>query len=43
MIIELKKDLCKNETIKIIERSKKLMCIEFFELVAHREYEFYNL
>ncbi len=40
MIVELKKDLCENETIELIKRSKRSMCIRFFEFVAHDKYEF---
>ncbi len=40
MIIELRKNLCENETIEFIERLKKSMCIRFSEFVAHDIYEF---
>ncbi len=40
MIVELRKDLCENEAIEFIERSKKSICIRFSELVVHDRYEF---
>jgi hypothetical protein len=42
MIVELKKDLCKNKTIEFIKRLEKLMCIQLFKLVTHNKYEFYD-
>jgi hypothetical protein len=40
MIVELNKNLYKNETIKFIKRLEKSMCIRFFELIAHDKYKF---
>ncbi len=40
MIVELKKNLCEDETIEFIKRSKKSICIRSSELVAHDKYEF---
>ncbi len=40
MIVELKKNLYENKTTKIIERLKKLMCIQFSKFVAYNKYEF---
>ncbi len=40
MIVELKKSLCEDEATEFIKRSERLMCIQFFEFVAHNKYEF---
>jgi hypothetical protein len=42
MIVELRKDLYRDETIEFIKRSEESMCIRFSELVAHDKYKFYD-
>ncbi len=38
MIVELKKDLCEDETTEFIWRLEELMCVQFSEFAAHDKF-----